>query len=144
MPAMIFVGAKAFATTRATEREAMVVAMRSLQETTWDQFIKDKGISSKPNEYRAWLLENHHKLESGTIAALGNDPQLVNEFGKEAVKYTQMKQHADQEMTKNNDGRMQSAMHSSCEGMPVLLRAIPQDHIPARGEIQWYMVRSAK
>ena len=50
MLAMILVDTKAFATTRATEREAMMVAMRSLQETTWDQFIEDMGIHSTEGE----------------------------------------------------------------------------------------------
>ena len=59
--------------------------MRSLQETTWDQFIQEKGTASPPGAHNTWLRENADKLK-GTPAALGNDPQLVDEFGRERRK----------------------------------------------------------
>ena len=144
MFAMIYVDTKEVAITRATEREAMVIAMRSLQETTWDDFIKDKGIMSKPGDYRAWLQENHDKLEEGTIAALGNDPLLLTDFGRDAVKYTQMQRHVSQEITKIMLDARPVPFHCRGEGVFVLLREIPPGQISARSEVQRCMVRNTK
>ena len=72
--------------------------MAHMKNTTWDDYIQDKGVQATHNEYQEWLLNNQHKLNMEATVAIGGDPELTSPLGKVAMKCEKMRRYANKKM----------------------------------------------